>query len=157
MCPSVAAVMVALGYIAAQAADAPKTETEELAIARGLDIDYRDCAVVVLSDQIRQLTDSDTAYISIMGADPDGVTLAALRKAHLRTTLGSQAPHTLGQAKHSHTWSYNFVALHAIAPGEYVASTGFYCGRLCAAAIEYRLKKNGHSCSIVAPTILWQA
>jgi hypothetical protein len=155
---SFALVAVALGCMAARAQepDLHLTEAAQLAIARGLDIDYRKCAAVVLSEQIRQLTESDTAYISIMGEDPDSATLASLRRVHARTTLGSKLP-PFGHTHHSHTWSFYFGDLRATASEEYVATAGFLCGSLCAETREYRLRKEGDSCSIASSKILWQS
>ena len=135
--------------------ESPFSFQTQLETARGLDIDYRKCAAVVLSDQIRQLTNSDTAYISIFGEDPDSATLASLRRVHPRTALGSKAPSI--SAKHTHNWLFNFFDLHAVASEEYAAQAGFYCGRLCADAKEYRLKKDGDSCAVISSNILWQS
>jgi hypothetical protein len=134
----------------------PPTEEAQLATARSLDIDYHKCAAVVLSEQIHQLTKSDTAYISIMGEDPDSTTLASLRRIHAHTAAGSKAP-PIGKGPHTHTWQFYFGDLHPVSPGEYTATTGFQCGGLCAEARAYRLRKNGDSCAVISSNILWQA
>jgi hypothetical protein len=134
-----------------------QTEQAELSIARSLDIDYRKCATVVLSDQIRELSKADTAYVSIMGEDPDRAALTSLRRVHPHTKRGSQLPEHQEDVRHSHTWFFYFGDLRAVSSGEYVARTGFHCGTLCAAATEYHLKRDGESCSIISSKLLWQS
>ena len=156
---ALALALVPIGCLAAgQEADPTKQrEQAELAIARSLDIDYRKCATVVLSDQFRELATADTAYVSIMGEDPDNAALTFLRKLHSRTKRGSQLPEHQEDVRHSHTWFFYFGDLRTVSSGEYMARTGFHCGTLCAAATEYRLKRDGDSCSIISSRILWQS
>ena len=156
---ALALALVPVGCLASGQEPDPTQQTEqaELSIARSLDIDYRKCATVVLSDQIRELSKADTAYVSIMGEDPDKATLTSLRKVHPRTKRGSQLPEHQEDVRHSHTWFFYFGDLRATSEGEYMARTGFHCGSLCAAATEYRLKKDGDTCSVVFTRILWQS
>ena len=139
-----------------QASELTDAQRAELAIARSLDIDYRKCASVVISDQIRTLSNADTAYVTIMGEDPDKATLTLLRSVHARTRPYSQMPKP-PEVTHSHIWSFYFGDLRAISSGEYMARAAFNCGTLCAAATEYRLRKSTDTCSIVSSRILWQS
>ena len=139
------------------AEDFSQAERGDRAIARSLDIDYRKCAAVVLAYQFRDLTKGDSAYVSIMGEDPDQTTLASLRRTYSRTKPYSQAPRIQPEVRHSHTWTFYFGVLRAVASGEYTAKVGYACGSLCAGGTEYRLKRDGDSCSIVSSGIEWQS
>jgi hypothetical protein len=141
----------------AQESNSLPTEQAQLEIARSLDMDYRKCAGVVLSDQIRQLTRADTAYVSIMGEDPDTATLKSLRRLQARIEPGSKMSPLKDDSRHTNLWLFYFGDLRQVSPGEYIASAGFHCGSLCAAATEYRLQKDGNSCSVFSSRILWQS
>jgi hypothetical protein len=155
---SSALVAITLGCMTVHAreGDPPPKEEAQLATARSLAIDYRKCAAVVLSEQIAQLTKSDTAYIWIMGEDPDSATLTSLRRAHAHTVSGSRAPQ-MANVPQTHIWIFSFGDLHSVSSEEYAAKTAFRCGSLCGEAREYRLRKNGDSCAVISSSILWQS
>jgi hypothetical protein len=126
-----------------------------LATAQALDIDYQQCAAVVIADAMKALTSADTVYASVIGHDPSGAALEILHKLPAAVKPGSieQKRHTMSH--HSNHWSVSVNALVKIAPGEYSVNVGYYCGSLCAGNLEYRTKKAGQSCTVLSITTGW--
>ena len=134
----------------------PQDKQQSELTAHNLDISYRKCAVVVLTDQIKQLGHRDrrTVYVSIFGVDADEATLEALRPLVASIRPGSQMPH-LSETASDH-WLYSVSSIHRGLADGYTAVVNFYCGMLCGASIEYQLKKEGDSCAVVGQRILVQ-
>ena len=148
-------VVTVCGSGFAQENDPEQIERADRATAQKLDIDYKRCSIVILQQQMGELAEDDIAYVSIIGDDPDALTLKMLRKLHARVEPGSKMPSIPDDEIHSHTWFFSISFIKPVAPGEYVAGAGYHCGALCAGATEYRLSKNGNSCSVLSSRPLW--
>ena len=135
---------------------------KDLAAARDLDIDYRKCAVVVLTAEIRKqhLNASQSIYISIIGEDPTSSVLASLAAAGIKAESASRRPKAAQSnviVMSSDIGSFGFADIHRRWFGGYRAHAGYVCGGLCAGASEYRLEKSGDSCVIDSQSPLWVA
>ena len=140
------------------ARQAQREQQANLTIARNLDINYRKCAVVILTDQIRQLGHFDrlSVYVSIIGEDADQATLDALRSLAPSVLPGSQMPQLAPGETASDHWHYSVSSIHRDSDDGYTAIVGFYCGSLCGARIEYQLKKHEDSCAVAGQRVLVQ-
>lgn len=129
-----------------------------VALQHGSDIDYRKCAVVILTDQIKQLGHRDrlSVYVSINGEDPDQATLDALRPLAASIRPGSYMPHLPPGVTVSDHLQYDVSSINRGIADQYTAMVGFYCGSLCGARIEYQLKKHEDSCTVTGQRILVQ-
>jgi hypothetical protein len=147
--------------------EAHANEEEErqkaLATARSLDIDYLQCAVVVLAAEIRKqnLDASERIYISIIGEDPPPRVLDSLAAAGIEAAPVSRRPPESPPVDevvvHSAIWTFKFGDINRRLFGGYQAYAGYYCGPLCAGASEYQLVKSGDSCVIKSHRGLWVA
>jgi hypothetical protein len=132
------------------AADNRKATARAVAEAKDIDIDYDDCAAVVLKDLIgpdAALPDR-RIYIIAPGGGPSEKLLALLRKEGIRAEPKSMQDYN--SAGNNGDVIYGMSLLSTRFFGGYEAQAGYFCGMLCSATMEYRLKKAGSSCAIVS-------
>lgn len=124
------------------------------AAAKGLDIDYQLCAAVVIADAIKDLSSTDTVYLSFMGEDPSKAALEILRPLSVSVRAGSLEPLRQSPSRHTSQWHYDVWSILPGAATEYTAVVTYLCGSLCAGTIEYHAVKAGSRCAVQSSKLL---
>jgi hypothetical protein len=119
-------------------------------IEQAMPIDYRDCIVVALSDEMT----SDKAQHYFID-DLDKHLQSKLGQRGIRALPGAVFPKKwrLVQNHSGNTpyWHFSFAFTGVAKPGEeYEASVGFQCGSRCTSRTAYVLKVVGSACEIVS-------
>jgi len=129
---------------------AKKRSDQEQEIIRSMPIDYRDCILVALLDEIPK---QKTEHIYLDRLD-----------MHLRRQLerngvnvfpGTAEPKSAlaltNRTQHTHYWNFSFAFTAVLKTDEeYEAEVGFHCGTLCLSRTRYVLRRDGSACSIVS-------
>jgi hypothetical protein len=119
-------------------------------IEQAMPIDYRDCIVVALSDE---MTSDKTQHYFV--DDLDTHLQSKLDQRGIRALPGSEFPQKWRLIQnHSGTtpyWHFSFAFTGVTRPGEeYEAYVGFHCGSRCISRTTYLLKIVGSDCEIVS-------
>lgn len=131
----------------AYAEEERKATAQAVEEARDIDIDYDDCAAVVLKDMIGLNTASETkVFIVVPGGAPSEKLLAQLRSAGIPAEPKSDS----SSGSDNGSVMYGMSLLSRQFWGGYTVQASYFCGMLCSGTTEYRLKKEGSSCSIVS-------
>ena len=122
-------------------------------IIRQMPIDYRDCILPALLDEMLPLARKGTEHLYVADMDQS---LAAKLAEHGVTALPESAfPKKITELQNhtSHTsyWHFSFLFTAILKPNEdYEARIGFSCGTLCMSRTRYVLRRVGAGCSIAS-------
>jgi hypothetical protein len=116
-------------------------------------IDYRDCIVPALLDEMLPLAKKGTEHLYVM--DMDKELQAKLAEHGVAALPGSVFPKRIrelqGHTHHTSYWHFSFLFTATLKPNEeYEARIGLHCGTLCLSRTRYVLRRVGASCSIVS-------
>jgi hypothetical protein len=119
-------------------------------IEQSMPIDYRDCIVAALLDE---MTPDKARHYFIK--DLDAHLKGKLRERGVEALPESAFPQKWREIQsHSHNtpyWQFSFLFTGVTKPGEeYQAVVGFHCGTLCLSRTLYVLKVVGNTCEIVS-------
>jgi hypothetical protein len=119
-------------------------------IERAMPIDYRDCIVPALLDEMS--ADKSQHYFI---KDLDDHLQSRLRQRGIQALPGSAIPKKMREIQnhslHTPYWQFSFIFTGVIKPGlEYQADVGFHCGTLCFSRTLYVLEVVGDTCEIVS-------
>lgn len=132
------------------------TEAErkkDLAVLKGLDIDYEKCLVTVLAAEVgkQTLSTDHEIYIAVVGEDPTPAVLRGLASAGILAQSVSKRPREEQDSvivMSSERWTFYVASIRPRWFGGYSARAGYMCGALCAGGTEYRLRSQGESCVV---------
>src|SRR5271166_5080151 len=134
-------------YVQSIAAAAAKQARD---IEQSMPIDYRDCIVPALLNEMRP--DKARHYFI---KDLDAHLQGKLRQLGVKALPESAFPEKWREMQnHSHNtpyYDFSFAFIGVTKPGEeYQAGVGFHCGTLCLSRTLYVLKVAGNTCEIVS-------
>ena len=119
-------------------------------IERSMPIDYRDCIVAALLDEMRP--DKSQHYFI---KDLDAHLQSKLRQHGIQALPESDFPKKMREIQnhslHTPYWQFSFIFTGVNRQGEeYLADVGFHCGTLCFSRTLYVLEVVGDTCEIVS-------
>ena len=136
------------GRYAESVAAAGKKQSRD--IEGAMPIDYRDCIVAALSDEMNP--DKTQHYFV---EDMDAHLQSKLRERGIRALPESAFPlkwrAIQNRSRNTPYWHFSFAFTDVAKPHEeYQAFVGFHCGTLCLSRTTYVLKVVGNACEIVS-------
>ncbi len=132
---------------------AKEKEARSRDILLHMPIDYRDCILPALVDEMLPLAKKGTEHLYV--ADMDEELRAKLADHGVAALPDSAFPKEIKELQnhthHTSYWHFSFRFIATLKPNEeYEAGIGLHCGTLCLSRTRYVLRRVGATCSIVS-------